>query len=65
MFHGYVPGVIWMHVTRDGIPQVAIVPPLLRTGTAVHVLFRLLSSIEGFSYYSLCSDHGLNFRNMS
>ena len=48
MYHGYVPGVISLQVIRGGIPQVAIVALLSRTGTAVHVLFGLLSAIETF-----------------
>ena len=46
MYHGYVPGVISSQVIRDGIPQAAKVPLPLCTGTAVHVLFCLLSPIE-------------------
>ena len=48
MYHGYVPGVISQQVIRDRVIQVVIVPLPLRTGTAVHVLFCLLSSIEAF-----------------
>ena len=48
LYHGYVPGVISLQVTRGGIPQVAIVALPSRTGTAVHVLFCLFSSIETF-----------------
>ena len=33
--------------TRDGTPQVAVVPLPLAYNTAVHVFFCLLSSIEG------------------
>ena len=41
MYHGYVPGIIWLQVIPDGVPQVVVlaVPLPLRTGTAVHVLF--------------------------
>ena len=48
MYHGgYVPGVISLQVMQDGIPHLVIVPFPLGTGTAVHVLFCLFSSIEG------------------
>ena len=46
MYHGYVPGVISSQVIRDGIPQAAKVSLPLCTGSAVHVLFCLLSPIE-------------------
>ena len=48
MYHGYVPGVILQQVRRDRVLQVVIVRRPWRTGTAVHVLFCLLSSIEAF-----------------
>ena len=48
MYHGYVPGVISQQVRRDRVRQVVIVPLPLRTGTAVYLLFCLLSSIETF-----------------
>ena len=48
MYHGYILGVISQQVVRDRVLQVVIVPLLLRTGTAVHVLFCLLSSFETF-----------------
>ena len=49
MYHHHVPGVISQHVTRDGVRQAVMVPPPLRTGTAVRVQFCLLSSIETFT----------------
>ena len=48
MYHGYVLGVISLQMIRDGMPQVAIAPLPLRTGTAVHVLSSLYHSIETF-----------------
>ena len=35
--HGYVPGIIWMQVIRDGVPQL-VSTFLLRAGNAVHVV---------------------------
>ena len=65
MYHRYVPGVISLQMTPDGIPQVVILPLPLRTGTAVHVLFcsstHFLPS-RGFSYSSLFCDHGARFK---
>ena len=37
MYHGYVPGIIWLQVIRDGTPQFANTLPW-RAGTAVLVL---------------------------
>ena len=44
----YLPGVVSLQVIRDGVPQPVTAAPLpLRTATAVHLLFSLLSSAEG------------------
>ena len=48
MYHDYVSGVVSQQLTRDRVQQVVIVPLPLCTGTAVHLLFCLLSSIETF-----------------
>ena len=48
MYHGYVPGILSQQVMRDRVRQVVTAPLPLRIGTAVHVLFCLLSSIETF-----------------
>ena len=65
MYHGYVPGIIWLQVVRDGIPQLVGTFPL-STGTAVHVLccIFLLPSIETL-LFSLFCDHWLDFREMN
>ena len=58
---GYVSGVMSLQVMRDGIPQLVVVPFPLRTGTTMHVLFCLSSSIETL-YCSLFCDHWARFR---
>ena len=64
MYHGYVLGVISQQVIRDYVRQVGMVPLPLRTGTAVHVLFCLLLSVETF-IIACFGDHGLDVRKMS
>ena len=48
MYHSCVSGLIPQQVLRDRVLQVVIVPLPLRTSTAVHVIFCLLSSFETF-----------------
>lgn len=74
MYRGYVPGVISLQVIWDVIPQVAIVPLPLRTGTGTAVRPWYGIILFAFSY---CIDtffiiiqeplfyHGVDFRKMS
>lgn len=59
MDHGQGIRVISLHVIRDGIQPLVIVPFPNPTGTAVLVLLCLLSSIE-----ALVCDCGLDFRKV-
>ena len=64
MYLGYVPGVVSLQVTRDGIPQLVMVPfrcvlVLLRC-TYYFVFFHLLGVFRG-----LFCDHRLEIRKMS
>ena len=53
-----VPGIIPLLAIRDGIPQLVIVQFPLRTGTALHVLVSVFSSMG-------TRHHGLAFGKMS
>ena len=46
MYHGYVPGIVLLQVSDTGWYTTAVSTVPLRTGTQVHVLFCLLSSIK-------------------
>ena len=47
--HGYVPGVVSLQVIRNGITQLVMVPLPSRPGTARHVFFCIISSVETFA----------------
>ena len=67
-YHGCVFGIIWMQVTRDGMPQLVSTVPL-RAGTAAHVFILvpcLFSSIERHAFFcSLLCDRELDFGERS
>lgn len=55
IYHGCVPGTSSLQVVQDGMPQLFSAVPL-RTGTAVHVIFRafLFSSTKTVFYSLIC-----------
>ena len=67
MYHGYIPGAIWLQVIRDGKPQLVSTVPLADWyDTAARAISYLFVSPQRDTFlYSLLCDHRHKFREVS